>query len=435
MRRSPLIIYRFANYVAPFSPIAKKAYEGLGAKALPNGIASGQLLGHSSITLSLDSETQERSSSQTSFLDLALQQTQLVVYTRALAKRILFNSDNCANGVSVDTGGVIYNITAKREVILSAGASRSPQLLMVSGIGDEKELSRHNIPVMSHRPGVGQNLEENPLLGISFAVNVESAASYMFDPQRFSQAIHEYNEHRTGFLTSCADLANFLKAQDFPGANFSARARADLASFPADWPDYQLFSSSFWLGPSLGSMPPDFRSYVSFVGGLLTPLSRGTVGIRSADTADAPIIDPAWLTHPTDQEVAVNALRHARTFLETSAIKSILIGEEAYPGPNVTSYDDLLNIIRKQTGPFYHAAATCKMGRVDDQMAVVDGKHRVIGVKGLRVVDMSAVPFLPPGQPQSVAYMLGEKAADEILHGSSSDLTQDGKDGGEHDEL
>ena len=427
---------RFANYVAPFAAVAKRAYEELGADALPSGIASGQLLGHSFITLSLDSESQERSSSQTSYLDLALQQTQLIVYTGALANKILFNADKRAIGVSVDTDGVLYNITANREVILSAGAFRSPQLLMVSGIGDEEQLSHHGIPLISRRPGVGQNLEENPLLGISIAVNVESAASYIFDPQHFAQAIQEYNEHRTGFLTTTSgDLGNFLKAHNFPNANFSARAKADLSSFPADWPDVQLFSSSFWLGPGLESKPPDFRNYVTFVGGLLSPLSRGTVSIRSADTADSPIIDPAWLTHPTDQEIAVNTLRHARTFLKTSAMKSIMIGEEAYPGANVTDYEDLLDVIRKQTGPFYHAAATCKMGRLGDEMAVVDSKHRVIGVRGLRVVDMSAVPFLPPGQPQSVAYMLGEKAADEILHNSSSDLGNGGEDSKSHDEL
>lgn len=416
---------RFANYVAPFASIAKKAFESIGERAL-HGVASGQLLGYSYITLSLDSENQERSSSQTSFLDLALQQTSLVVYTGALAKRILFDTDKRATGVTVATECVLYNITAKREVILSAGAFRSPQLLMVSGVGDKDCLKHHGIAPISHRPGVGQNLEDNPLFGISIPVSVESAVSYMFSPQRFVQAIDEYNTHRAGYLTSPnADLGLWLKAQDFPKANFSERAKADLASFPADWPDVQFFASSFYLGPVLGSMPPDLqKSYVTFTGGLLTPLSRGTVDIRSSDTADPPIIDPAWLTHPTDQEIVVSALRYSRTFLDAPAIKSIMVGDETYPGANVTSYEGLLEVVRKQTGPFYHAAATCKMGRASDRMAVVDSKHRVFGVKGLRIVDMSAVPFLPPGQPQSVAYMLAEKAADEILHGSPIDERQ-----------
>ena len=117
--------------------------------------------------------------------------------------------------------------------------------------------------------------------------------------------------------------------------------------------------------------------------------------------ADPPIIDPQWLTHPTDQEVAVAMMRRARQLLDTNAMRQVAPTGEAFPGANVTSYEDLLAIVRGQTGTFYHASCTCKMGKADDEMAVVDSKARVYGVSNLRVVDASAFPFLPPGQPQA----------------------------------
>lgn len=117
--------------------------------------------------------------------------------------------------------------------------------------------------------------------------------------------------------------------------------------------------------------------------------------------ADPPIINPNWLTNPTDQELAIAAVRRAREYAATPIFKSITIGEEAYPGKNVSSDAQILSFLQDQAGTFYHASATNKMGRRNDSMAVVDSKARVIGASNLRVVDISAFPFLPPGQPQA----------------------------------
>lgn len=117
--------------------------------------------------------------------------------------------------------------------------------------------------------------------------------------------------------------------------------------------------------------------------------------------ADAPLIDPQWMTDPTDQELAVATMRRMRRVLNTCVMQKIAPYGEAFPGSNTTSYNDLLAVIRQQVGTFYHASATNKMGKANDSMAVVDSKARVYGVHGLRVVDISAFPFLPPGQPQA----------------------------------
>lgn len=133
----------------------------------------------------------------------------------------------------------------------------------------------------------------------------------------------------------------------------------------------------------------------------VSPLSRGYVNITSNSTRDLPLVNPNQLSHPTDRELAVQAFKRARSFFRTEAMKPILVGPEYMPGDNVTSDEDILEYIMKTSYQNWHASCTCRMGRVDDPMAVVDSQARVIGVQGLRVVDSSSFAVLPPGHPQS----------------------------------
>lgn len=146
--------------------------------------------------------------------------------------------------------------------------------------------------------------------------------------------------------------------------------------------------------------PTDAYNYVSVVTTLSKPLSRGTVSISSADTNDMPVIDPRWLTSPADQAVAVAAYKRVREFFATEAMAPVLIGPEYFPG-GTQSDEELLALIRKGFNTVWHAACTCKMGRSDDNMAVVNSNAQVIGVNKLRVVDASAFPLLPPGHPMA----------------------------------
>ena len=123
--------------------------------------------------------------------------------------------------------------------------------------------------------------------------------------------------------------------------------------------------------------------------------------IGSDDASVNPIISPNWLLDPRDQEIAIAGFRRAREVFQTPAIKPVIDGDEVFPGLNVTSDEDILAAIRLSASSLDHAACTCAMGKIDDPNAVVDSKARVIGVEGLRVVDASAFPFLPPGHPQS----------------------------------
>ena len=134
----------------------------------------------------------------------------------------------------------------------------------------------------------------------------------------------------------------------------------------------------------------------------VTPLSRGWVNITSADTRDLPLVNPNQLSHPSDREMAVQGFKRARSFFNAKAMQPILVGGQEYmPGPNVTSDADILAYIEKSSYQNWHASCTCRMGKVDDPMAVVDTHAKVIGVDRLRVVDASSFAVLPPGHPES----------------------------------
>lgn len=155
------------------------------------------------------------------------------------------------------------------------------------------------------------------------------------------------------------------------------------------------FSNPFFQQPRHGQ-------YASIIASIVAPTSRGNVTLRSGNVADLPVINPNWLDTEIDQKLAVAAYKRMRDMFRTSAMKPILHGPEYFPGLEYQSDEEILELIKSTLMTIYHASCTCKMGTRNDSMAVVDHQARVFGVTGLRVVDASAFPFLPPGHPQSV---------------------------------
>ncbi|KAL8935222.1 MAG: hypothetical protein Q9216_005532 [Gyalolechia sp. 2 TL-2023] len=424
-RGGPLQVSHGA-YNDPFATWVLPALQAIGQKAI-DGFQSGMLLGSAYVLATIDPTRATRSSSESSFLNEARANTTLRIYNNTLAKRLLF-TDKVARGVLVSSEGLQaseYVLSARKEVIVSAGAFQSPQLLMVSGIGPRKTLGGLGIPVIKDLPGVGQNLWDHAFYGTTFRVNVPTASAGLNSKEVAAAAVEAYLDSAAGPLSVSGTMvlgwenlpADLLKA--LPSAAVQTLHR----TFPADWPQLEFLPLSGVLGNQSNYLlvdPKDGYNYASVGTAVVAPLSRGEISINSSNMADPPLINPNWLTHPTDIQLAIAAFKRQRQVW--AAMSNLTIGEEQIPGPAVQSDADILDFIRRTLAPVWHAAATCKMGPRSDRMAVVDTHARVYGVQGLRVVDASSFPFLPPGHPQATVYALAEKIADEILRGMGGSI-------------
>ena len=177
-----------------------------------------------------------------------------------------------------------------------------------------------------------------------------------------------------------------------------------LSQFPADWPELELLIRGVAGAPLPGSPippPPAGINYISTAAVLVAPTSLGNLTLNSTSAADNPVINPNWISSQADREVAVAAFKRIREIAETLREIGIVVGEEVVPGTGVQSDEDILAYIEKVISPIYHASVGNRMGKEGDPNAVVDSQGKVFGVKGLRVVDASAFPILPPGHPQA----------------------------------
>ncbi|ETN42960.1 uncharacterized protein HMPREF1541_02118 [Cyphellophora europaea CBS 101466] len=436
----------YTNWVSVWATWLEKGMQAIGMERTTS-FSSGNLLGYHYSQSTIRGSDQTRSSS-TSYINAANDNEdtseKLKVFTSTQARKVLFstpsstpNSTNStstsasnkprATGVEVSglAGLSKYTLTAKHEVILSAGAFQSPHLLMHSGLGPATHLVEHGIPVVKDLPGVGQNMWDHVMFGPTYSVKFDTLDRVLHDPIALTDALTSYITTKTGPLTS--NVVEFLgweklSTLDSYRANFSASTLDALASFPADWPEVEHISGNGYIGtftfPVL-QQPLDGKQYATILGGMVAPLSRGTVTLKSANPLQKPAVDPRWLTHPADQEVAVAWYRRMREVWRTPALQSIIEdpSDEAFPGLENETDEEILEVVRRSAMTVWHASGTCTMGREADEMAVVDTEARVFGVQGLRVVDSSIMPVLPPGHPQSTIYALAEKAADMIIKG------------------
>lgn len=404
----------FANWVYAFPTWAAKALTAtLGIPLRAEGLQDGGLLGHAYTMYTVDPATQLRSSSETAFLRPSLDagDPDYYVYPLTLARRVLFDDDRRATGVLVQTATANYTLSARKEVVLAAGVIGSPQLLQVSGVGPADLVAALGVPLVADRPGVGQNFQDQILFGVTHAVDALTASAYSSQPGYAAAQADLFNSAAAGPLTSVgADMTAWEKLPPADrNGSLSPATQAALAAYPPDWPEleYIVFSGYGGNGSTFtASDPGDGRQYATMTVVLTAPLSRGNVTATSPDAAVPPAIDPAYLTAAGDIEVAVAGFKRARRFWASDALDGFVVGgggvdDEAYPGAQVVSDEEIASAIRGGFQTIYHGSCTCAMGPEDDDMAVVDAQARVYGVQGLRVVDASAFPLLPPGHPQS----------------------------------
>ncbi|KAL4965407.1 GMC family oxidoreductase [Aspergillus stella-maris] len=390
---------------------------------------SGRLLGAQWCPSTIRPKDRTRSSSEAAFMGRRNNEqlsATLTLYKLTMGKRVLFSSDRSATGVHVRTGkGPIYTLHAAREVILSAGAFQSPQLLMVSGIGPPEVLNRYQIPVIVDLPGVGQNLWDHLLFGPSYRVNIPTNSRIPSDPVYTAEQLIRYlTKQRGPFTNHGVDYLAWEKIPDKYRSRFSPATLANLSWFPPSWPETEYLSQAIYINafmdPFFGQ-PKGNHMYAGIIGSLVAPTSRGYITLTSNDTDDLPLINPNWLSTESDAEVAIAIYKRIReAWRHPQGVAPIVI-EEVFPGPHVQSDEQILEVIRDTVMTIYHAACTCKMGVTGDPMAVVDSQARVLGVQRLRVVDASAFAILPPGHPQSTCYMLAEKIAVDIIDSANID--------------
>ncbi|KAK3690466.1 hypothetical protein B0T22DRAFT_463643 [Podospora appendiculata] len=400
----------YANWVDPTNTWFSVALAAIGLAKNTIGFNSGVLSGAAYTTETITPDA-IRSSSESSYLAKALQQTTLKVYNRTQASKILFSGTK-ATGVSVTTGTLTYALSARKEVILSAGVFHSPQLLLLSGIGPQATLNSLSIPVIANLPGVGQNLQDPIFFSVQNGVQSPSLASELADPARQATILQQYTTTQSGPFSSAGGYIAFEKLPASSRTSLSPRTASLLATLPADVPEVEYLAGSF-AGTGAGVTTIGDLSAV-----VLNPFSRGSVTISSASIADKPVVDMGWLSDPADADVALAAFKRLRQAWNATALGAVKVGPEVRPGAAVQSDADILSFIRANAIQIWHASATNAMGKSAAAGAVVDWRAKVFGVDRLRVVDASVLPFAMPGHPQATIYALAEKIADCILSGA-----------------
>ena len=319
----------------------------------------------------------------------------LLVECGARVRRILFEGKR-AVVVEFVKGKESRILRARREIILSAGAIQSPQILMLSGGGDGDMLRRFGIAVSAHLPGVGENLQDHPDFVFGYAArSLELFGISAPGLARLAKELRRYHAERRGQLTS-----NFAEAGGF------LKTRADLAA-----PDIQLHFVVAMVENHARSLRlgHGFSCHVC----LLRPRSRGTVRLRTADPLEPPAIDPNFLGDAEDVEDMVAGFKLTRRLLDAPALEKLRTRDLYTAG--VHSDEEIRAILRRRVDTVYHPVGTCRMGI--DAEAVVDPGLRVRGLEGLRVVDCSIMPTLVGGNTNAPAMMIGEKAAAAIRAG------------------
>lgn len=334
----------------------------------------------------------ERFSAAKAYLAPNRGRANLHVVTGALATRVLFEGRR-AVGVAYRSGRVERQVRARREVVLSAGALLSPQLLMLSGVGPAAHLREHGIPVVHDLPGVGRNLHDHvdvvqvvdaPHLSDLFGLSWRGMVNAV-------KGILEWRRRRSGLLTT-----NFAEAGGF------------IRSTPEEpLPDLQLH---FVIGKLLdhGRKTVFGHGYSCHVC-LLRPKSRGRLTLASADPAAAPRIDPNFLGDPDDTQRLVRGFKVMRRILSQPALADHR-GRELDASGKARTDAEIEAFVRGHADTIYHPVGTCRMG--SGPLAVVDAQLRVHGLEGLRVVDASIMPSIVGGNTNAPVIMIGEKAAD-----------------------
>ena len=380
-------------------PISDAFVQACGESGYPRVADYNARLPDGAAPLQVSTRNGLRCSAAVGYLEPAMRRSNLHVVTGALATHIAFDGTR-ARGVGYLVGGQRKQANARREVLLSAGAIRSPQLLELSGVGDAGLLQERGIKVVAHLPGVGKNLQDHLMPRITFECSRPITVNDMLgNPLSFARSLLRYAVFRKGlFATTTLTALAYV------------RGRADSA-----YPDIRLQSALVSAESRFStSRKTGIDAFPGFhIGGyFLYPASRGELHVGSLDANEAPKIHANYLSHPADREMIVAVLKLIRKVASQPALARLIV-RETRPGPAVATDDELLDYARRTAQTCWHPSGTCKMGIGAD--AVVDPDLRVRGLEGLRVIDASVMPFLTASNTNIPTIMIAEKGADLVL--------------------
>jgi choline dehydrogenase len=337
-----------------------------------------------------------RASTSRAYLYPAMRRPNLTVETGALTHRVLIESGK-ALGVEYSKDGRLHTARVEREVILSGGVYNSPQLLMLSGVGDPEALRAQGITPVVDLPGVGRNLSEHPITMLQFKARA---------PVTFLRELRYDRAVLSAMQWAAFGTGPF--ATQINSCNIVIRTAPEL-----DQPDIQLMcnpvrmDAGLWFPGLTKQLEHSFQVGVV----LLHPFSRGVVKLRSASPLDHPKVHLNIMSDPMEYSVMRRGIREARRIYHMGP-QGELTGEEMTPGGKVETDEELDAFIHRAVSVCQHPVGTCTMGEGPE--AVVDPQLRVIGVNGLRVADASIMPTVPGANTNAASIMIGEKASDLI---------------------
>ncbi len=341
----------------------------------------------------------ERCSSARAYLLPHLERPNLTVEIHAQTHRILIEN-GAAVGVEYKQEGQLKQVFARREVLLSAGAMQSPQILMLSGVGDQHELIEHGVEVKKHLPGVGKNFHDHPDFIFGYKVSqIEGTFGLSISGSiDLVKQIKRYRKERRGLITTnFAECGGFIKSSN-----------------EQVLPNLQLHFVVALVDNHARTMHTGHG--ISCHVCLLNPKSRGTIKISGPSIDDPLLIDPDFYSDESDLEEMVKGFKMTKQLMESNAFKSV-IKQDLFTA-HVQTDEDIRQVLRDRSDTVYHPVGSCKMGV--DNMAVVDARLRVYGIQNLRVVDASIMPFVVNGNTNAPAIMIAEKAVDMIREDQAS---------------
>jgi choline dehydrogenase len=336
-----------------------------------------------------------RCSAANAYLRPAMQRNNLTVRTHSFATRVLFEQRR-AIGIQYRQGDSDRTVRARREVILSCGPINSPQLLKLSGVGSAQELAAHGIPRVHELPGVGENLQDH----LEFYFQVASK-----EPVTLYSQMSPWHKALIG-VRWVLTKSGLGSSNHFESGGF-IRSRPGIP-----YPDIQFHFLPMAVSYDGSSLAREhgFQAHV----GPMRSKSRGWIRLASANPLDHPKIFFNYMSHPDDWMEMRACVRLTREIFGQPAFDRFR-GREIQPGVHVQTDEQIDGFIREHVETAYHPSCTCRMGRVDDPMAVVDKEARVRGVEALRVVDSSIMPTITNGNLNAPTIMIAEKASDHIL--------------------